>query len=62
MKRKMMTPETVPNYSVTNGGNGAYMNKKARVAVDRDIIGRMVPKQTSTGRDALSITKKRTKF
>ena len=62
MKRKMMTRENVPNNSVTNGGNGAYMNKKARVDMDRDVAAGMVPKQTATGRPALNITKKRTKF
>jgi hypothetical protein len=62
VKRKMMSRENVPNNSATNGGNGGYMNKAARINVNRDIVGKMEPKQTATGRSALSVTKKRTKF
>jgi len=58
MKRKMMTRENVPNKSITNGGNGAYMNKKARMDMYRDISARMEPKQTATGRPALNVSKK----
>lgn len=62
MKRSMMTRENVPNKSTTNGGNGAYMNSKARLDMARDVSARMEPKQTATGRAALDVTKKRTKI
>tara|TARA_R110002095_G_scaffold110116_1_gene96371 strand:+ start:6117 stop:6296 length:180 start_codon:yes stop_codon:yes gene_type:complete len=58
----MMTREEVPDNSVTNGGNGGYMNNKARVNMNRDIAGKMEPKQTATGRSALNVTRKNTKI
>jgi hypothetical protein len=58
----MMTKESIPNNSVTNGGNGGYMNKRARMNMYQDVAARMAPKQTATGRPALVVTKKTTKF
>lgn len=56
MKRKMMSRENIPNYSTTNGGNGAYMNRK--IMQDKKRGGHkkspnLAPKQTSTGRHVL---------
>ena len=62
MKRSMMTKESIPNNSTTNGGNGGYLNKRARMDMQQDIAARMVEKQTATGRSALYITKKTTKY
>lgn len=52
----MMSRENIPNYSTTNGGNGAYMNRK--IMQDKKRGGHkkspnLAPKQTSTGRHAL---------
>jgi|TARA_R110000822_G_scaffold12174_6_gene44172 hypothetical protein len=46
MKRKMMTKETVPDNSTTNGGNGAYMRR----AIMQKPKGGMTGPVTATGR------------
>lgn len=58
MRRKMMSRENVPNNSTTNGGNGAYMNMKRRMDVNKGVNAGIKEKGTATGRSVPYFNKK----